>query len=288
MGLVQEYIKVRVNNFNEEHFTKLGYVFKRNDYINIKVSDLPSGSGIKILVQCNYCNKIFPKAYRRYLETIDNICCEDCKQLKIEESNIIKYGEKCTLRVPEILEKSKATNLEKIGVEYPLQSKEITDKCKHTMISKYGVPYSIYSPEIRKKINKSFGKSIVFTSKQQIKLHKLFGGILNYNIGKYFIDIYFNDGICFEYNGGGHNLAVIHGSITQEEFDKKDRNRILELINMGYKYFEIKSTTDKLPSDDKLIEIKNKAYHYLKQLDNDIFIYDLENESENLLKCNEL
>lgn len=54
-------IKIRVINFTEEHFNKLGYHVKNGDTICIPAKDLPNGSGTKIDVQCSYCGKIFKK-----------------------------------------------------------------------------------------------------------------------------------------------------------------------------------------------------------------------------------
>ena len=51
MGLIQENIKVRVNNFNKNHFESLGYFVEINSYINIKVEELPIGSGLKVKVK---------------------------------------------------------------------------------------------------------------------------------------------------------------------------------------------------------------------------------------------
>lgn len=141
MDIENQMVKIRVNNFNEEHFKKLGYIFKRNDFIEIPVKDLPHGSGIKIDVECKYCGKIFKKAYRRYLETKDSLCCNDCKKTKIMEVSLRKYGNVCSLRNEEVQKKSKEKNMKNLGVQYPFQNKDILKKCRETYKQKYGDKY---------------------------------------------------------------------------------------------------------------------------------------------------
>ena len=88
MEIENQKIIIRINNFNENYFKELGYIFKRNEYIEIFVNELPKGSGFKINVECNYCHKIFKKSYRRFLETKNNLCCKECKNIKMMETSI--------------------------------------------------------------------------------------------------------------------------------------------------------------------------------------------------------
>ena len=43
MSTEDQIIKIRVNNFNEDHFRNLGYDFKKNDYIEIPAKHLSDG-----------------------------------------------------------------------------------------------------------------------------------------------------------------------------------------------------------------------------------------------------
>ena len=261
-------IKVRINNFNLEHFKGLGYDVKINDNIIIKTCELPNGSGIKVDVKCKYCKKIFKKPYRKYLETKDDICCDKCKTKKCEKTNIKRYGNKCSLRNKDILDKAKQTNIKKLGVEYPFQNKEILKKCIKTSSKKYGINYRKHS-----------------TSKQQLYIYNLYGGILNYNIGNYFLDIYFKDSnIYFEYDGSSHNLGVRLGTFTIDEFNKNELNREKFLYDLGIKEFRIISGTDKLPSDAELISIKNKAFEILINQDFYKYTYNIDTKMESFEK----
>ena len=257
-------IKVRVNNFNENHFRDLGYSFDRNDYIEIFVKELPIGSGFKIAVECNYCHKIFKKAYRRYLETKSDICCIDCKQIKSEKSTFEKYGNICSLRNNEVQEKSKKKNLKNLGVEFPFQNKNILKKCVDSCIEKYGRGYIT-----------------VNVSSQQRYIHKIYGGNLNYTEFPFRLDIFFEkEKIYFEYDGSGHLLRIIKGQLTKSEFEEKEIVRQNFLKDLGYKEFRIISSNDILPSDEELLKIKDKAFYLLLDKNYQKYIYNLNTKTE--------
>lgn len=259
MDIDNQIITVRINNFNEEHFRNLGYVFDRNDYIQIPVKDLPPGSGIKIEVECSYCHKKFMKSYRRYLETKDKICCKGCKTNKMIEVSIEKYGSPCSLRNPEIQEKSKNKNIKNLGVQYPFQNKDILNKCRETCIKRYGENYRNNC-----------------TSRNQIYLNNLYGGILNYNEYPYYLDIFFKDyKIYCEYDGSGHKLPIKLGTKTEEEFMNYEIERCNYLKSLGYKEFRIISQNDILPDDDTLMNVKNEAFNFLLNLDYNHYIYNI-------------
>ena len=261
--LIEKTIKIRINNFNEEHFKKLGYVFNKNDYVIIPINHLPDGSGIKVKVKCKYCGKIFEKSYRRYLETKNKICCNACKEIKMMETSLEKYGNICSLRNPKVLEKAKATNRKNLGVEYPFQNKEILKKCYDTSIKIYGEEYRH-----------------TITSKQQIQIHKIFGGQLNFEEYPYRLDIFFEKRkIYFEYVGSGHKLSIKLGTQTKQKFEEKEITRKIYLKNKGYKEFRIVSQTDSLPSNKELLKIKNRAFKILKTYNSYIYNTDTKTES---------
>lgn len=264
MNVEEQKIIVRVNNFNEEHFKSLGYIVKRNDYIEIFVNELPVGSGLKIDVECNYCGMIFKKAFRRYLETKDNICCNKCRSIKMMETSIDRYGNKCSLRNEEVQNKSKETNIKNLGVEYPFQNKEILKKCKISTIEKYG------SGVLTKNI-----------SKQQERLHYLYGGILNFSIFPFTLDIFFEkENIYLEYDGSGHDMCIKMKRMTKEQFDEKEIKREEFLYGLGYKEFRFESKLDILPDDKILLEIKERAFDLLLIKNYQKYIYNLDTKTE--------
>jgi len=261
-------IQVRINNFNIEHFKSLGYNVKINDNITIKVYELSNGSGLKVDVRCKYCDKIFKKAYRRYLLTKDDICCDKCKTKKFEKTNIKRYGNKCSLRNKDISDKAKKTNMKNLGVEYPFQNKDILQKCIDTSIKKYGDNFRQYS-----------------TSKQQLYIYNLYNGKLNYSIGNYFLDIYFeNDNIYFEYDGSGHDLGIRLGAFTENKFYQNELDRENFLFSLNMKEFRIISNTDILPSDADLINIKDRAFDILLNQNFNKYTYNIDTKMESFKK----
>ena len=91
----------------------------------------------------------------------------------------------------------------------------------------------------------------------------LYSGILNYPISYYNADIYLsNDNFVIEYDGGGHDLNVRLGHLTQNEFNQKEIIRDNIIKRNGYKQMKIISSTDKLPSDDVLLKMLSDTRQY--------------------------
>lgn len=183
---------------------------------------------------------------------------------KVRFTNMQKYGCSNPSQVPEFREKARLTALEHFGVECVSKNEEVKEKTRMTNIKKYGVPYTQQSPEIRAKANETLCKNgTQKTSKQQLYLHSLYGGEINFPISYYATDICFpEEKLVIEYDGGGHALRVALGRLTQEEFDQKEiiRNNILK--REGYKRINIVSKSDKLPSDSILLEMLQYARSY--------------------------
>ena len=114
-------IEVILNGRNIKHFESLNYEIPRikdnhyrmtvpkNTKILVKVEDLPKGSNIMIDVKCDYCGKVVPKEYYKYIKQkeysiIDKDCCKNCQQLKIKEGLLHKYGVERNTQIPEVKE----------------------------------------------------------------------------------------------------------------------------------------------------------------------------------------
>lgn len=287
--IIQEKVEVVVNNNKINFYRENGFPdCKRFDKIKIPVDWLGETSKIEILCKCDYCGKIFYKAYGELIvgrKTIQKDSCNDCKYKKIEEVNLLKYGVKTNLVLQENKEKTKQTILKKYGVLNVMQNEKIRKKQQQALFKKYGVTTPILNPQIREKIVntyiKKYGKNRisvnglyiingVFCSKAQKTICDYFNFEINYMIGPYYVDG-FKDNIIIEYNGGGHDLALKQGKISEEKFNLKEKERI-KFLNKNYSILIIENKKDFEISKEILTNIEDK----LKNIkDKEVIIYQV-------------
>lgn len=129
MLLENQTINVKVTNMTEIYFKEKGYNVKNGDKINIPIEELPSGSGLKALVMCDYCGSIFEKQWRKILISKDD-CCKNCKTKKMMRTSLKKYGNVCSLHNPIIEEKVKRNNLKKIWSRVSITKQRNSSKDK--------------------------------------------------------------------------------------------------------------------------------------------------------------
>ena len=200
---------------------------------------------------------------------------------KFRENNMKKYGVSHPSKLKEVQEKIKQTCLKKYGTESPLQNENIKLKISNTLYERYGAYYPMQIDLGKEKAVQSLYESNgVRTSKQQRYLHKLYGGELNYPISYFSADICLHDEkIIIEYNGGGHDLQVKTGRITQEEFDKKEIIRQSVLKRQGYKTITIISSKDLLPTDTILLQMLTQARTYFNSTPHTWCTFDIDNST---------
>lgn len=262
--LISKEVEVRVVGRNIDYYENLNYeipryfnkkenkfLVRRGTYITVKIEDLPIQSHSDVLVKCDYCEKEFNIRYDALINQrkseIEKDCCFDCRGIKNEELNLIRYGVKNQFQRDKIKKKSRETMKKNYGVSHPMKSDEIKQKAISTM-SKNGS---------------------IQTSRQQAYIHSIVGGVLNYSddtTGYYSLDIAFSkDKIFIEYDGSGHSLQVTFGNKTEEEFNRDEIIRSCFLRRNGWREITIVSTKDSIPSDEILLKIKKDAYEYLSK-----------------------
>lgn len=211
---------------------------------------------------------------------------EECLE-KMKRTNAEKYGVEFISQTKEVKEKVRQTSLERYGVNNPSQNEEVKEKIEKTNLEKYGVKsllslssfhehsrevdmerYGVYhhlqNPEILAKQKETFYQhGTCPTSKQQTYLCKLYQGELNYPLMMYSLDIYLpNEKIDIEFDGSGHRLSCQFGSVTEEEFKRKEIIRNSTIKNAGIRTVRIISSHDYLPSDTILLQMLETSKQY--------------------------
>lgn len=222
-------------------------------YINQReLFDLKPGSNIKVSYICNNCGKEHSAqlCHIRKLNDLNHTLCAKCRSIYRYQHN------------DEEKRKREETNLKKFGFKNPMQSPVIQEKMLKTIQEKYGKQYTSTTqiPEVRFKQIKSLCKhDKVNTSIPQKRLHDLIHGELNFPFGFYALDIAFPaEKIAVEYNGGGHELTVLFGNKTKEEFIAKEKRKLNYIIDNNWKLITIIAPKDKifkLYSDSEIIRI---------------------------------
>lgn len=139
---------------------------------------MPLFSHSKIDCECQGCKRIINIGYHNYNKNIKNggiFYCKNCRIIKIENTNIKKYGVKTTFLEKNTMVKIKETMLKKFGVEKASQSKELMCKSAKTFkktykehkeeiiqkkiktnLIKYGCENPLSLNEIKEKTKKTF------------------------------------------------------------------------------------------------------------------------------------
>lgn len=223
---------------------------------------------------------------------------------KLQSTCLAKYGAPCSFMNEEVRENYKKTLSEKYGVDNVWEIEEVKKKVNETIkfkygvdnvscneeikekkrqasLKKYGTEYVLQSNEVREKIaNTMCNNNSQKASKQQKYLNALYDGILNYPISNLSADIFLEEyGIDIEYDGGGHNLSVKFGNVTQEEFDHKEMIRRYIVKKEGHKQIRIISSKDKLPSDEILLQMLEQAKEYFSTTSHTWIEYNIDTSS---------
>lgn len=168
--ILDEYVKITLNANNIKYFESLGYEIPRykdskgrmsvksDTKIEIKVSDLSSGSHCLVNVACDICGKHKKLKYRVYLKNIEKYnlyTCKDCCSIKIEKTCLEKYGVKSPSQNKEIYNKVKQTNMDRYGYTSAMQNPMVREKAIQTTLERYGVENVSQSKDIQDKVKQT-------------------------------------------------------------------------------------------------------------------------------------
>ena len=179
--ILDKNITIEINPNNIKHYKKVGYEdIKIKDKITIDINKLPINSRKNITVKCCNCDTIKEVKYCDYIKSTlnktTNYYCKKCKNVKIKETVLNKYGVENVFQLKEVkdkiketslkkykkdhysktddfINKIKTTNLEKYNVEFVQQNKEVRQKTEETNIIKYGFKTSLLNNDVKIKVN---------------------------------------------------------------------------------------------------------------------------------------
>lgn len=304
--------EIPIKKSSKSYFISTGkeFVYDFNKPIIVKVSDLPRYNETKVLVECDICkkNRMFV-AYYNYITVMEktgNYACRDCSTVKYKQTLKKRYNVDNVLQIEGVRDKMTQAYLKKYNTTHPMYNDDFKAALKKSLLNKYGVDCSLKIPEVKEKVTKLWiekygvdhvGKSpevhakiaqslykngSVPISKQQLYLFNLFNindvAKINYPVSHFNVDICFpQEKIIIEYNGGGHDLMIKFGTLSQEEFDKKEMKRFYIIKREGYKQIEIVSRKDLLPFDEVLFKMLNDAEKYFKNTQHSWVKYDIDN-----------
>lgn len=101
----------------KKYYLEQGYFpYEHLKYFDCDIQHLHPNSNYDVVIQCDYCDKIFKRPYylhnqHRKRSACKKDCCDlkICQQQKLEDANMIKYKTKYTLGSKEVIEKSSIT-----------------------------------------------------------------------------------------------------------------------------------------------------------------------------------
>ena len=142
--ILSEYVDVKISNNQIKYYKNLGYDVKGgNEIVSINISDLPIGSGNRIKVKCDVCDKESDVTINRYYTNTKKLttyyaCSRKCSEQKNKDTVLDKYGVENVSNSQMIKDKKIDTCMKNFGVEYPQQSNEVFQKGKDTKLKLYG------------------------------------------------------------------------------------------------------------------------------------------------------
>lgn len=123
--------------------------------ISIKIENLYTGSKVKILTECDICNRIKELSYDKYLKNISRggfyACSNKCAVIKGENTCLKKYGTKYALQNEVVKENLREYFIDRFGYDNPSKNIEVQNRRDNTMMERFGVKTNIILPETHKK-----------------------------------------------------------------------------------------------------------------------------------------
>lgn len=186
---------------------------------------------VKLVIECDYCQKHFIDTWKRRRSRatmfLGNFYEKDKSPIS-NDKNIDLYKDNCKDCRKERIQE---TTMIKHGYWHPSETEEFAESFMDRFEKHNSVP----------------------TSRGQRYLAKLLDAELNVRMGRFFADMVVEE-VVIEYDGGGHNLSVLKGDLTQQEFDIRERERTQFMLDEGYRMLRVISNSEYFPSDESYFE----------------------------------
>ena len=181
------------------HFRQFFPNIKMREKIKVTGEQLPDSSHVAIKYICDFCGaEYIRKKYSELRSGKEVNACSYCRNKKI-----IK------------------TCQEKYGVNHPMQNFNIHKKSVEGHINNFGREYNTCQ----------FVNGIPISKVQKRINDNLDNFSLNYLEDGFYYDMFNPElNLVIEYNGKGHNLQVKFGKLSQEDFERREENRINKIL----------------------------------------------------------
>jgi hypothetical protein len=154
-----EFIEIDISYRNITHYRKLGYNPILNERLKIKTIDLPTSSHVKIVAVCEICSSLNEIMYHKYIVNKKRhgfYGCRSCSRQKAALTSIEIYGVDNYSKTDECRIRVEKTNMDKYGYKTNLLSPIYISGIKDILKEKYGTEY-FYKIRNGKGLKKSLG-----------------------------------------------------------------------------------------------------------------------------------
>jgi hypothetical protein len=181
--MINDKIEVIINS-NNYNFFKNKFDIKKGDILFVNPIDINKGSHVKIHAICDICGKEKEIEFRTYYKITNGLkdlyYCHKCSRIKVEKTNLEKYGFISPIQNEDVKNKVIATNIKLYGIDRPSKLDKFKEKQQQTNLERYGVKHIQQNKELKDKTITTNIKIYGFTSptktkkvKEKIKSTKL-------------------------------------------------------------------------------------------------------------------
>ena len=157
--LVDEKILINISYRNITHYRKIGYYPILNKKLEIFTFELPSSSHEVVSVKCELCNIERELMYCKYIENKKRMGfygCKSCSRNKAALTSLEKYGVDNYSKTEEYKIRVEETNMSKFGYKTNLLSPEYHHRIKKILKDKYNKENFYEINRFSKNMNKKF------------------------------------------------------------------------------------------------------------------------------------